>query len=229
MVKKLFFATILSALYAQDEVKMLQEHAIDVQIVDGKGNVRTVTVARESDIRCRQVPFDGKTFWSGEYARDEAPTYCKKTFITAAGTLSPMKIHDEIETYGELEVLDFMEEMQEDDTMLFVDSRKSEWFEALSIPGAINVPFIYFTEAGKWEKEKQAAMKLFGIANTKEGYDFTNAKTVLFFCNGIWCRQSPQMIEALLSIGYPPAKIKWYRGGLQSWLSVGLTSTRSTR
>jgi rhodanese-related sulfurtransferase len=31
------------------------------------------------------------------------------------------------------------------------------------------------------------------------------------------------MIEALTKIGYPPEKMKWYRGGLQSWLNVNLT------
>jgi rhodanese-related sulfurtransferase len=34
------------------------------------------------------------------------------------------------------------------------------------------------------------------------------------------------MVKALLVIGYPPKKMKWYRGGMQSWLGAGLTSTR---
>lgn len=229
MLKKLLAFAIVSIGYAQDEAKILQEHSIEIKAVDKNGEVKEITVARESDIRCRKVPFDGKTLWGEDYVRSDVPVFCKKSFFTAAGTLSPMKIHDEVETFGELEVLDFLEEMQDDDTMLFVDSRKKEWFEEMSIPGAVNVPFVYFTEAGKWEKEKQEAMKLLGIEQTKTGYDFSKAKTALFFCNGIWCRQSPQMIEALLAMGYPPAKIKWYRGGLQSWLSVGMTSTRSVR
>ncbi len=34
------------------------------------------------------------------------------------------------------------------------------------------------------------------------------------------------MIQVLLDIGYPPERIKWYRGGLQRWLEAGLTSTK---
>ncbi|KIM05921.1 MAG: hypothetical protein KU29_09310 [Sulfurovum sp. FS06-10] len=33
------------------------------------------------------------------------PDGCKATFVTTSGHLSPMKIHDGIETFGELEVL----------------------------------------------------------------------------------------------------------------------------
>jgi rhodanese-related sulfurtransferase len=153
--------------------------------------------------------------------------YCKKTFITAAGKLSPMKMHKDIETFGELEVLEFLEEMQDDKQMLFVDSRKTQWFESLTIPSAINIPFIYFTERDKWTKEKKEALKRFGVKGEKAPYDFSKSKTILFFCNGVWCRQSPQMIEALLELGYPPQKMKWYRGGMQSWMSVGMTSTRT--
>jgi hypothetical protein len=34
------------------------------------------------------------------------------------------------------------------------------------------------------------------------------------------------MIFALLKIGYPHEKLKWYRGGMQDWLGSGMTSTR---
>jgi len=58
----------------------------------------------------------------------------------------------------------------------------------------------------------------------KEGtFYFANAKEILLFCNGSWYTQSPGAIEALLEIGYPPRKIKWYRGGITAWGSVGLT------
>ncbi len=34
------------------------------------------------------------------------------------------------------------------------------------------------------------------------------------------------MINILLEISYPEENIKWYRGGIQDWLSAGMTSTR---
>lgn len=226
-MKYLFLLLSSTLLMAQGTAKMIHAHSVEVHYTDKEGNTQKARIARDSDLRCREVPFNGPTFWSGEYAKIEVPDFCKKTFITTAGKLSPMKMHEKIDTYGELEVLEFLEEMQEDKNMLFVDSRRTGWYEALTIPGAINIPFIYFTERGKWEREKKETLKLFGVKQTETGYDFSGAKTVLFFCNGVWCRQSPQMIEALLEMGYPPEKMKWYRGGLQSWLNVGMTSTRT--
>ena len=198
---------LLSFAFAENNTAMIHAHSIDISYTLPDGKIKKATIARDSDLRCREIPF-------------------KKTFITAAGKLSPMKMHQDIDTYGELEVLEFLEEMQDDNQMLFVDSRKTQWFESLTIPSAINVPFIYFTERDKWTEEKKEALKRFGVKGEKAPYDFSKAKTILFFCNGIWCRQSPQMIEALLELGYPPKKMKWYRGGMQSWLSVGMTSTQ---
>ncbi|OQX39275.1 MAG: sulfurtransferase, partial [Candidatus Sedimenticola endophacoides] len=55
-------------------------------------------------------------------------------------------------------------------------------------------------------------------------WDFRNAKTLVLFCNGIWCPQSSVNIKTLANMGYPAYKLKWYRGGMQSWLSVGLST-----
>ena len=52
------------------------------------------------------------------------------------------------------------------------------------------------------------------------------AKMITLFCNGPWCSLSVTTIQALLEIGYPTEKIKWYRGGMQEWLAAGMTSTR---
>jgi rhodanese-related sulfurtransferase len=227
-MKKLWFTLIvITSMYAHERPTMLHDHSVEISYTTPDGKVKKATVARDSDLRCRQIPFNAREYWDGSYASKDVDEVCKKSFITAAGKLSPMKMHDEIETYGELEVLEFLEDMQDDKALLFVDSRKKGWYESLSIPSAVNIPFIYFTERGKWEKEKQEALALLGVKGDKVPYDFSEAKTVLFFCNGIWCRQSPQMIEALLEMGYPPVKMKWYRGGMQSWLGVGMTTTRS--
>lgn len=57
-------------------------------------------------------------------------------------------------------------------------------------------------------------------------WDFTNAKTLVLFCNGPWCEQSPTNIRTLLRMGYPANKLKWYRGGIQSWEQFGLTTVK---
>jgi len=223
----LIVLSLFTFAFAEKNAVMIHAHSIDISYTSEDGKVKKTTIARDSDLRCRKIPFNAREYWDGSYASRDVAEYCKKTFITAAGKLSPMKIHKDIETFGELEVLEFLEEMQDDKEMLFVDSRKSSWFESVSIPSAINIPFIYFTERNKWIEEKKEALKRFGVQGDNAPYDFSKAKTVLFFCNGVWCRQSPQMIEALLALGYPPEKMKWYRGGMQSWLSVGMTSTRT--
>jgi rhodanese-related sulfurtransferase len=64
----------------------------------------------------------------------------------------------------------------------------------------------------------------FGVKENDDSLDFTNAKTVVMFCNGMWCGQSPNNIRNLLKLGYPADKIKWYRGGMQDWEILGLTT-----
>jgi len=217
---------ILSATYAEIKPTILHDLSVEISYTTPDGKVKKVTIARDMDLRCRQIPFNAREYWEGNYASRDVADFCKKTFITTAGKIAPMKMDDKVETYGELEVLDFLEDMQDDKELLFVDSRKPQWYESVSIPSAINIPFTYFTDP-KNIKLKQEALIRFGVKSIEGGYEFTHAKTILFFCNGVWCRQSPQMIEALLALGYPPQKMKWYRGGMQSWLSLGMTSTRS--
>jgi len=57
-------------------------------------------------------------------------------------------------------------------------------------------------------------------------WDFTDAKILVIYCNGLWCGKSPRMIRKLIKLGYPAQKIKYYRGGMQAWKSVGLTTVK---
>jgi rhodanese-related sulfurtransferase len=118
--------------------------------------------------------------------------------------------------------------MQTDKNLLLIDSRLKKWYDYRTIPGAINMPFIYFKEPVNYEFYFEYALKHLGVKMDDEesDFDFINAKTLLLFCNGPWCTQSPDMIYALLEIGYPAEKLKWYRGGMQDWLGAGMTSTR---
>jgi len=105
---------------------MLHAHTIVVTHKVKDGSVAKINVARDSDLRCRKTPFNDKTFWSEAYPLKTVPKFCTKRFITTVGVLAPMKMHEKIDTYSELEVLEFLEEMQEDPGMLFVDNRKKE-------------------------------------------------------------------------------------------------------
>jgi rhodanese-related sulfurtransferase len=59
-----------------------------------------------------------------------------------------------------------------------------------------------------------------------EVFDYSHAKTLVLFCNGMWCGQSPASIKTLLKYGYPPEKLKYYRGGMQTWEILGLTTIK---
>ena len=66
-------------------------------------------------------------------------------------------------------------------------------------------------------------LEALGAQRQGAGWDFTNAQHLPMYCNGPWCDQSPRAIRNLLEVGYPRAKISYYRGGMQNWQSLGLT------
>lgn len=126
-----------------------------------------------------------------------------------------------VETIGELEMIDYLKQISEDDdTLLIIDSRTPDWVERSGmIPGAVNIPFTSFkTSEGTMEIMEDEFDVMVG-----DTYDFSYAKTLVMYCNGNWCGQSPTAINRLLKMGYPAAKIKYYRGGMQSWTALGLT------
>jgi rhodanese-related sulfurtransferase len=130
--------------------------------------------------------------------------------------IQPFKVADGIETYGELEVINFLEKNRG----IFIDARLKSWFKKSYIPGAINIPFkVFLTDNSKRDK----ALTKLGAKKSKKGWDFSKVKSILLYCNGAWCGQSPAAIKALIKIGFPKEKMKYYRGGIQSWQLVGLT------
>lgn len=198
---------------------------ISVKTVDSAGNIQHIVVKRDIPAVCQKVPIENEMIWTGNYANKKVPEACKSTYVHATGKLLPIHLYEDIETYGELEVLAFMKQMQNDDSMMLVDGRKQEWYDYRTIPGAVNMPFYHFKEHESFEFEHD--LRTLGVViHDDDTMDFTKAKTTVIFCNGPWCSQSVAMIEALLKIGYPPEKINWYRGGMQAWLGAGMTSTR---
>ena len=144
---------------------------------------------------------------------------------TTFGAPQPIKLAKGVETLGELEFIEYMKKAQNDDSIAIVDSRKPGWHAKLRIPGSINIPYTNFrTKEGAIE-----AMEFdLGVSVKKDGtLDFSKAKTIVAYCNGYWCGQTPAMVKnvenSLLNMGYPAKKIKYYRGGMQAWTSLGFT------
>ena len=51
-------------------------------------------------------------------------------------------------------------------------------------------------------------------------------QTILIFDNGPWCQQGVRAMKNLVHLGYPKSKIKYYRGGIQYWQILGLTTIK---
>ena len=161
--------------------------------------------------------------------------------------IQPMKVAPGVLTVGEAEIFRFMERELEDGNGLIVDARTPSWYKKGTIPGSVNIPFTEFVgeeDAAETVKALQqlggvqrgdvswltrsfeklmAKLGLFGAEQKTDTWDFSNAREVVFWCNGPWCGQSPRAINGLLSHGYPAEKVFYYRGGMQMWKVLGLT------
>ena len=168
-----------------------------------------------------EVEANGKTYKIQRVQKVD--TYLTNTFALTSRPsppffIEPFSVSGGVETFGELEVLDFISKKKG----LFIDARLENWYAKSAIPSAVNIPFkIFLSETS----ERTKVLKDLGGKTTKSGeWNFSNAKTLLLYCNGAWCGQSPTAINALIELGYPESKMKYYRGGMQSWQLLGLTT-----
>ena len=115
-----------------------------------------------------------------------------------------------------------------DDSIIVVDSRTPDCVAKGTIPSAKNLPWTKLNPAKGADPISigEIMESEFGAKQQEGLWDFSNAKTAVMFCNGMWCGQSPNNIKNLLKFGYPAHKIKWYRGGMQDWEILGLSTAR---
>lgn len=173
----------------------------NIQRVEIPTPTGTVVIRREQDpLHTIEPPFD-KTSRA-------CPPFCIQPIAAAPG----------VETLGELELLELLQKAGTDDRILIVDARLPEWYRRGTIPLAINLPADSFRQDFARLLENQLRAKQSGGR-----WDYTEAKTLVLFCNGYWNPDSYAVIQQLLAQGYPAEKLKWYRGGMQAWLSLGLT------
>jgi rhodanese-related sulfurtransferase len=133
-----------------------------------------------------------------------------------------------VDTVTELDVIHAARDSAGGDaSILVVDARTPGWVKKGTIPHAVNVPFTKLNSKAL-AKDPMAVVDIltgtFGVKDMDGVLDYDNAKTLYLFCNGSWCGQSPASIRALLTMGYPENKIKYYRGGMNAWKSLGLTT-----
>ncbi len=221
-------AMTVSSVQAKDsgiEVKITKEKSYTTVKVDGE----LVKISRIQDT---------DHVIDGSYAKTSrpCPPFC----------INPLTLDEKVHTVAELEVIEFMETSLYRGTGVIVDARTPSWHKKGTIPGSINIPFTAFEKdansvemAELFEQfgavERDAvnpivrAIESFGFLDgdvKTDNWDFSNAKDILLWCNGPWCGQSPRAIRGLLRAGYPAEKLYYYRGGMQMWQSLGLTTVR---
>lgn len=137
--------------------------------------------------------------------------------------IHPMQAAIGVETVGEVELLDFLVRRVRTGEGLLIDSRLPEWHRKGTIPGAVNIPWTLFAE-GADNPHTAKILTALGAAEQDGQWNFDEAPRLMMFCNGPWCDQSPRAIKNLISLGYPPEKLSYYRGGMQLWQILGLTT-----
>lgn len=193
----------------------LGAHALEVMITPDLASVETIHNGQKVTIQRNQDP---------EHRVDEYFTYTSRRCPDFC--VQPMHAAPGVETVGELEVLDALARIgKKDPGVMVVDARKAQWPKRGMIPGAVNVPWtVLDPETADPKVVGGVLMNVFGASHRDGAWDFSTAKTLVVYCNGPWCAQSNSAIVALLRYGYPATKLKWYRGGMQGWSGVGLTT-----
>jgi rhodanese-related sulfurtransferase len=228
--KSLFCLGLFAFLFATVPTQAAEiEVKIDENLpyVDVQHEGRTVRIERIQD---------QENVITGGFAKTsrKCPPFCIHPEVSAPGVI----------TVGELELIEFIQKHVERGTGLLIDARTPEWHTKGTIPASINIPFTVFTGKedtsemanalaqlgvkpkgmpGMVEKMAYSIKGLLGGSDTPSKLDFSKAKELLLWCNGPWCDQSPRAIRSLLKLGYPRAKLRYYRGGMQMWTMLGLT------
>jgi len=211
MKSKLILAAFAASLVISANVS-----AKPVAIVKGTMDVavkhdgKTIKISRNQDNKNTINPAFAKT-------SRPCPPFCIQPAILAPG----------VETIAEREVIDYVAKMSNgDDSIMVIDSRTPDWVKKGTIPGAKNLPWTKLNPAKGADPISilEILEDEFGVTENEGLLNFSKAKTLVMFCNGMWCGQSPNNIKNLLKLGYPAHKIKWYRGGMQDWEVLGLTT-----
>lgn len=149
--------------------------------------------------------------------------YAKTSRACPPFCIQPMVVAEGVKTVGEVELLEFLQSYVETGDGFLIDARVESFFVNGTIPGAVNLPYNMFANSGSNPFLAQLMILLGGELQASGEWSFENAAHLLLFCNGPWCGQSPRAINSLLALGYPADRLYYYRGGMQSWASMGLS------
>lgn len=112
------------------------------------------------------------------------------------GRIQPLKVAPGVETVAELDVIEHLHAGRP-----LIDTRHAEQRGQATIPGAHGIPHEEI------------------VARVDE---LDRDQVTVLFCNGPQCKATPDAVQALLENGYPPDRLRYYRGGVHDWMTLGL-------
>jgi rhodanese-related sulfurtransferase len=112
------------------------------------------------------------------------------------GVIQPIGLAPGVQTIGELELIELANAGAQ-----LVDCRLPAYTEAGTIPGARCIPH---DELGARAGELDPVAPL------------------VVFCNGPQCTATAQAVPDLLAAGWPAQRLRYYRGGIHDWVTLGL-------
>ena len=217
LLKKFSFSLLFATQFLASATAADNAPALAVGITPTVQSVEVLHQGKKVVIRRNQNPKNQVSEIFAKTSR-KCPPFC----------IQPISLAPGIGTIGEVELLDYLKRLSKgDSTILVIDSRTKSWVENGSIPGAINIPWTQLTalEAVGDASIRKVMQQHFNVRFIDKQFDYSKAKTLVLFCNGMWCGQSSRNIGNLVRLGYPVEKLKWYRGGMQDWPILGLTTT----
>ncbi len=213
---KLLGSAVLGFALVQSSLVLAADMAVkitpDIGEVTVMNHGKKVSITRNQDQKNTVNPAFAKT-------SRKCPPFCIQPAVLAPG----------VETIAEVEMLHYLKKMSDgDNSIMVVDSRTPDWVAKGTIPGSVNIPWTHLNPAKGADPISigEILVGKFGAQEVEGLWDYSNAKTLVMFCNGMWCGQSPNNIKNLLKFGYPSHKIKWYRGGMQDWEILGLSTVK---
>jgi len=110
------------------------------------------------------------------------------------GEVQPLEPVPGLPAVGELELIALVEA-----GALLVDTRVPDSRSGVTLVGAINIPH---DEISDRRSELGSGLSV-------------------LFCNGPQCPQTPDALRTLTGSGFPASQLRYYRGGLHDWMTLG--------
>lgn len=126
-----------------------------------------------------------------------------------------------VTTISENAVIDFITGPVAGGTGLLIDSRLPSERALGFLPTSVSLPFSLISEDNPLLPEILVAL---GARSFEGALNFSDAMPLVVFDAGPTTMDAPKFINAMIAAGYPADKIQYYRGGMQVWSTLGLTT-----